>query len=326
MLNKSFNFYDNLRKITSETIERTKPQSGILRKAAATLFAGQGQGVLDTTIKYIGSKLFLDFVSSPFYKTVSSKIKSGLAKAIYSGDTKGADTIIKAVKSDAKAVTSTILNKTKKIKPGLSIEDVSKKGNGEIRKTILGKPPLQEGGIKLYKGVGGEAPNINRMAYGSHFADNPKLAGKYGKNIVSETIPKGEKIADLDVIKRYYAKRQVLSDPKQITQDLIDKGYKWGKSTMPDGQFEYVKLEGTKSGWKQAGDWMPGEPIATKGKYAVLDEVKNGEATGKYVLAEENKGAIRKFNSIEDAQNYLNSQPQGITPKKKKKTKTIISK
>lgn len=73
----------------------------MFRKAAATLFAGngQGQGVIDTAIRYVGSKLFLDFVSSPFYSTVKSRVKASLADAIHSGNTKVADDIIRTVKA-----------------------------------------------------------------------------------------------------------------------------------------------------------------------------------------------------------------------------------
>ncbi len=66
-LNKAFSFYKNLADVTQETISRTAGQSGMFKKAAATLFAGApgqgGQSVLDTAIRYVGSKLFLDFVS-----------------------------------------------------------------------------------------------------------------------------------------------------------------------------------------------------------------------------------------------------------------------
>lgn len=100
-LNKAFSFYKNLSDVTAETISRTAPQSGMFRKAAATLFAGngQGQGVIDTAIRYVGSKLFLDFVSSPFYSTVKSRVKASLADAIHSGNTKVADDIIRATKA-----------------------------------------------------------------------------------------------------------------------------------------------------------------------------------------------------------------------------------
>lgn len=100
-LNKAFSFYKNLHDVTQETISRVAPQSGMLRKAAATLFAGggQGQGVIDTAIRYVGSKVFLDFVSSPFYSTVKSRVKTALADAIYNGNTKVADDIIRTVKA-----------------------------------------------------------------------------------------------------------------------------------------------------------------------------------------------------------------------------------
>ncbi|MCX6822325.1 MAG: hypothetical protein NTW30_06130 [Candidatus Aenigmarchaeota archaeon] len=99
-LNKSFTFYKDLKKVTQETIDRTKPQSGMLRKAASVIFAGEGTGgVLDNIIRYTGSKIFLDFVSGPFYKTLSSKIKTGISSALYSGDTKKVDDIINSVKS-----------------------------------------------------------------------------------------------------------------------------------------------------------------------------------------------------------------------------------
>jgi hypothetical protein len=47
--------------------------------------------------------------------------------------------------------------------------------NRMLETSIITGKSLIEDSVKLYKGVGGDAPNINRFAYGSHFADNPKL-------------------------------------------------------------------------------------------------------------------------------------------------------
>lgn len=159
--------------------------------------------------------------------------------------------------------------------------------------------------IQLKKGVGGDAPNINRMAWGEHFTDNTKLAQEYGTVIDGEKLPKGTKVANLDYLKIKYAQNSKLADPKKISKELMDKGYKYAKGTMPTGDIEFIKLGGSRRGWDAMSDWMPGEPISVKGKYAVLDELDDmGEATGKFTLAEEGKGTIKTFNSINDAQKY----------------------
>jgi len=159
--------------------------------------------------------------------------------------------------------------------------------------------------IQLKKGVGGDAPNINRMAWGEHYTDDINLAKEYGTVIDGDTLKKGTKVANLDYYKAKYAQGGELADPKIISQDLLDQGYTYAKGTLPTGQAEFVKLQGSRQGWDGMSDWMPGEPIAIKGKFAVLDELDEmGEATGKFTLAEENKGVIKTFNSINDAQKY----------------------
>ncbi len=178
--------------------------------------------------------------------------------------------------------------------------------------------------IKLYKGIGDNI-NINRFAWGQHFADNSQFASQFGKTIIQDQIPANTKIANLDTIKEQYRNNQIIADPKKVTQDLIDKGFEWAVATMPDGQKEYIHLEGAKSGWQSAGDWLSGEPIQWIGgktpetsKFVITDKVDtNNEATGKYNLYTGNGQLIKTFNSISEATDYADKllKPQPVVEK-----------
>jgi len=210
------------------------------------------------------------------------------------------------------------------IKYGLTLDDINKHYNqankvGGIK--LDNKKPfvVLDKDIQLKKGVGGDAPNINRMAWGEHFTDDPVLAAEYGKVIDGDKLPKGTKIANLDYLKGNYAKNQQLADPKAISQQLLDGGYDYAAGTLPTGKVEVVRLQASRQGWDEMSDWMPGEPISVKGKYAVLDELDDmGEATGRYALAEENKGIIKTFDRINDAEKYgdnLANKVGGVQPR-----------
>lgn len=108
------------------------------------------------------------------------------------------------------------------------------------------EPTTGEGKV-LFKGVGGEQPNINQFAYGTHYADNPDLAYKYARtntpqDIQVVRIKPDAKIIDLEEIKLQYAQEMKMADPKVITEKLKSEGYDIAKAKMPDGQYEYIVL------------------------------------------------------------------------------------
>lgn len=117
----------------------------------------------------------------------------------------------------------------------------------ELLKPLTELPqPTGEGKV-LFKGVGGEQPNINQFAYGTHYADNPELAYKYARtetpqDIRAVKIKPDAKIIDLEEIKLQYAQEMKMADPKVITEKLITEGYDIAKAKMPDGQYEYIVL------------------------------------------------------------------------------------
>ena len=63
------------------------------------LFAWPQEWVMNKAIAYIWGKVFLDFVSSSTYKTLSSKIKMWLANLIYKWETEVADKVIDTIKT-----------------------------------------------------------------------------------------------------------------------------------------------------------------------------------------------------------------------------------
>lgn len=100
-LNKEYNFYSKLAKITWETIERTKPQQGILRKVWATIFGWEQQWVLNKVIWYIWSKAFLDLTSSSLYKTLWAKQKQKIANWLMKWETQKVSALNQFLKAQA---------------------------------------------------------------------------------------------------------------------------------------------------------------------------------------------------------------------------------
>jgi hypothetical protein len=141
----------------------------------------------------------------------------------------------------------------------------------------------------LYRGIGKDNPNINQMAFGTHFTDDPNTAQEFGVAVIEQNI-EGARVADLDKVKALYAISGILADPQKISLQLAKQGYDYARGTLPGYGHEYIKLE--KPGWNSAGDWMPGEAIEWFGadvpeeaKYVIADCVDDfGEATGEYGL------------------------------------------
>ena len=99
-LNKEYSFYANLKEVLDETQARTKPQSGMFRKAFATVVWWEQQGITDKVLWYIWTKLFLDTTSWATWKTLNAKIKNKFAKLLWEWDIPNINKYIKKINKD----------------------------------------------------------------------------------------------------------------------------------------------------------------------------------------------------------------------------------
>lgn len=98
--------------------------------------------------------------------------------------------------------------------------------------------------IKVFRGEGAGIGN-STLTKGKYFAGDEDFAKTFGGDVTTETIPKGVKMFDFDVIKenpnQTLVPEEFLVDPEQMRQYLIDNGFEYTRNTNTRG-VEYVQL------------------------------------------------------------------------------------
>lgn len=107
-INSEFNFWSNVKEITKATIERKKPQSGLINQLAG--LTGFGAGFISGGVgRAVGLGVILNVLTkalrSPFWKNTSALTKNRIADLISKGDDKVIGTLNKIIAGTISKIT-----------------------------------------------------------------------------------------------------------------------------------------------------------------------------------------------------------------------------
>jgi hypothetical protein len=171
--------------------------------------------------------------------------------------------------------------------------------------------------IKVYRAEDAKT-GITTYVSGTYYATTEAFAKRYGEVITESAIPAGARVFDFDVIKgdmnQTVIPADILIDPDQTRQYLLDMGYQYTKNTNVSG-VEYVQLDNTRLAgndrWTYDPSAQPGEDMYfldgtdTESAKAVISEAdqrklpwgafdKDGVMIGRFKTLEQAQRAAEK--------------------------------